>query len=642
MNMTHLVKSSFWHKGLLAGLLCLFSLGASAQEAFKAPAVQPKKSDKKDALPPTKPTVQITIPDMQRGAARKQAGTTPVSTPKKGAKQVPMTQKYVQSGLMQVPVLKVPAHKARTGKKVYLEHAETLSFDGFIHPDYQILTGNVRFRHEGAVLYSDSAHYYQKTNSLYAYGNVHMEQGDTLFLYGAWLFYDGMTKLAQVREKVRLENRNVTLFTDSLNYDRMNNLGYFFDGGLLVDGNNELSSEYGQYSPDTKTAHFKNDVKLVHPKFILTNRELTYNTETHIADINVPTDIVSDSAYVYTTKGIYNTETDKSNLYNRSYVVSDHRRLTGDTVNYDSRSSIGEAFGNVILIDTVQQITMVGGYGYSEEKTGYGLMTRQPLLIDHSETDTLWLHGDTLMTQQDSVFKTVTAFHNVRFFRNDFQGLCDSLFYSTRDSVLSFYDNPILWSDQQQISGEFIQLHTKNNKPDMMHIQRDAIMIQQETDSLYNQTSGKDLKAYFDSGQVVKVEIRGNAETVYLPRDDDQQIMGLNRLEGSSLDLFREQEKIKKIVVWPEPKGKFYPLSKLDPEARFLKNFVWHVDARPTSPEDIFRVYKPKEVTVDTGKKERQVVSAEATPPIKSEKAATGKKKPEKPEKMQRGSLNKR
>ncbi len=571
-------KTKFsWHKGFLLSLLCLFSLFAAGQTPINEPA-----------------KVQLHIPEMTRNAAKKQAAATPKPVVKKPATQLPMTQKYIQSGLMKVPVLNVPVKKRRPGKKIYLERADALSFDVFVNPDFQLFSGNVIFRHEGAKLFCDSAHYFQKTNSLYAFGNVHMEQGDTLFLYGAWLYYDGTTKLAQVREKVRLENRNVTLFTDSLNFDRNSNISYFFDGGLLVDEKNQLSSEYGQYNSDNKIANFRNDVKLVHPKFVMTNKELTYNTDTKIADINVPTDIVSDSGYVYTTKGKYNTNTDKSVLYNRSYVISDHRRLTGDTVFYDQKNSIGEAFGNVVLIDTVQQITMIGGYGYSEEKTGFGLMARQPLLIEHSEIDTLWLHADTLITQQDSIYKAIKAYHAVRFFRNDFQGLCDSMYYSTRDSILSFYQEPILWSETQQITGEFIQMHTKNNKPEMLHIQRAAMLISQEGDSLYDQSSGKDLKAYFDSSQVVKVEIRGNAETVYLPKDENQEIMGLNRLEGSSLDLYRHDEVVKKVVVWPEPKGKFYPLSLLDPEARYLKNFAWYAEARPTSPEDIFRVYKKK------------------------------------------------
>lgn len=567
-------------------LFCLFSLFLSAQSAhFRASPTQPNKEVASDQK--KKPAVnrQIASPKIRKPAKSRVAGP-----------QQSMETRYAQSGLMKAPELKVPAKKKKQGKKIYLEHSDTLSFDQFMNPDYQVLTGNVRFRHDGAKLFCDIAHYYQKTNSLYAYGNVHMEQGDTLFLYGAWMFYDGATKLVQVREKVRMENRKVTLFTDSLNFDRISNVGYFFDGGLLVDETNELSSEYGQYSPSTKIADFRNDVKLVHPKFIMTNKELSYNTQNHVADIHVPTDIVSDSGYVNTSRGWYNTLNQKSMLFDRSYAISNRRYLTGDTLFYDQKNGIGEAYGHVQIEDTTQQITMKGGYGYSEDATGYSLMSRNAVMIEHSNKDTLFMHADSLISSRDSIYKNIYAYHGVRFYRTDFQGVCDSMFYTTRDSILSLYEKPVLWSNQQQMTGNFMQMHTRDNKPLMLHIQKSAMVISQEEDSLYDQTSGKDLKAFFDSSQIVKVEIRGNAETVYLPRGDDKEIIGLNRLEGSSLDLYRKDDKVKKIVVWPEPKGKFYPLDKVDPEAKFLKNFAWHAEARPLNPNDIFRATVIKDV----------------------------------------------
>ena len=471
-----------------------------------------------------------------------------------------------------------------------------------VNPDYQIISGNVRFRHENAYLYCDSAHFFPKSNSLYAFGNVHMEQGDTLFLYGAWLFYDGNTQLAMVREKVRLENRKVTLFTDSLNYDRVSNIAYFFDGGLLVDETNKLSSEYGQYSPDTKIADFQHNVKLVHPKFVMTNQELKYNTASGVASIMCPTNIVADSGFIYSDNGWYNTRNDKSRLFHRSYIINNHRHLIADTLHYDKKNGTGEAFGNVILTDTTQQITLTGNHGYSNEKTNYALLTQHALMVEHSSKDTLYLHADTLISNRDSIYNAVTAFHGVRFYRTDFQGICDSLYYSTRDSVLSFYDKPVLWSDQQQLTGETMDLYTKNKKPDILHIQKAAMVISQEVDSLgldtyYDQSSGKDLKAYFDSGQVVRVDIKGNAETVYLPRGDYHAIIGLNRLEASSLTLFMENKKMKKIIFLNKPKGKFYPLAKLEPEARYLKNFSWQDKIRPTGPLDVFRVFSKTDST---------------------------------------------
>jgi len=544
-------------------------------------------------------------------ASPKRPASTVVKTTKKVVKKTNVATKQTNQQRMPLiapPVIALPkAKKHSSGKQLNLEHSETLSHDDFLNPDYQVLTGNVRFRHEGAYLYCDSAHYFQKTNSLYAYGNVHMEQGDTLFLYGAWLFYDGNSKLVMVREKVRLENRKVTLFTDSLNYDRVSNIGYFFDGGLLVNEDkgvtNELTSEYGQYSPETKIADFKHDVKLKHPKFVMTNQELTYNTTSGVANIFCPTEIVADSGYIYSENGWYDTKNDKSVLYKRSYILNNHRRLTGDTIHYDKKNGIGEAFGKVELIDSTQQMTFKGDYGYSVEKTEYALISKKALMIEHSTKDTLYLHADSLITQPDSTFKSVMAYHGVRFFRSDIQGLCDSLTYTTRDSLLNFYHKPILWSEQQQMTGEFMQLFTKNSKPDRLFIQKDAMAISMETDSLYNQLSGRDLIAYFDSSKVVRVEIKGNAETIFLPRDGKtNEIIGMNRLESSSLTIFLENEKMKKIIFWPQPKGKFYPLLLIPGDVRYLANFAWHDDVRPSSPEDVFRKIKVVEKVEDSSK----------------------------------------
>ncbi|MDD4922688.1 MAG: OstA-like protein [Bacteroidales bacterium] len=598
------------HKTQVTCFLCLFTILFNAQFAHIS------ASAKKTVVPLTRQT-EKTPPVKQKTAAKSKKQEGPLIAP--------------PAALSKMMKKTVPV-----GKQMNLEHSETLSFNALQSPDYQILTGDVRFRHDGAYLYCDSAHYYVKSNSLYAYGNVHMEQGDTLFLYGAWLYYDGNTKLVMVREKVRLENKKVTLFTDSLNFDRISNIGYFFDGGLLVNEEknvtNELSSEYGQYSPETKIANFKNDVKLVHPKFVMTNQELIYNTTTGVANIFCPTEIVADSGYVYSENGWYNTKTEKSLLLKRSYILNGHKRLTGDSINYDSKNGVGEAFGDVVLNDSTQQITLKGGYGYSEKKTNYALMTKKAVMIEHSSKDTLFLHADTLIARKDSIYDAVTAFHGVRFYRSDMQGVCDSLYYSTRDSVLSFYGKPILWSEEQQLTGEFMQLLTKNNKPDQLHIQKAAMVISREADSLYNQSSGKELIAYFDSSEVRRVEIIGNAETIYLPRDDDgKEIIGLNRLVGSSLNLFIKDKKMQKIVVWPQPKGTFYPMAKLPSDERYLKNFAWHQDIRPTGPEDIFREVKTSLSTVDQASKVRQKGSTSTLIdqlPVKNVKKPSSNKQP--------------
>ena len=147
--------------------------------------------------------------------------------------------------------------------RVDLLYADEAQADKQLRPDVQVLIGSVRMKHDSMYMFCDSALIFEKINSVEAFGNVRMEQGDTLFIYGDYLYYDGMSQLAMLRENVRMINRNTVLTTDSLNYDRLYDLGYYFEGGTLTDEDNVLTSEWGEYSPATKLAVFNHDVKLV-------------------------------------------------------------------------------------------------------------------------------------------------------------------------------------------------------------------------------------------------------------------------------------------------------------------------------------------------------------------------------------------
>ena len=268
--------------------------------------------------------------------------------------------------------------KQQAKSKVYLIHSDMLRKDSR-HPDAQVVTGNVVFRHDSVYMYCDSAYYYDKLGSFEAFSNVKMNQGDTLFLYGDRLYYDGNTQIAEVRNNVRMENRNTTLLTDSLNYDRLYNLGYFFDGGTLMDEQNVLTSEWGEYNPSTKQSVFNYNVKLVNPQFTLTSDTLEYNTQSKVAEIVGPSDILSDNNHIYSEQGTYNTATGKAALYQRSIITSDAKQLTGDTLFYDRNTGVGEAFSHMEMRDTINKNMMTGEYGYYNEKTKYAFATDKNL-----------------------------------------------------------------------------------------------------------------------------------------------------------------------------------------------------------------------------------------------------------------------
>jgi lipopolysaccharide export system protein LptA len=266
---------------------------------------------------------------------------------------------------------------------------------------------------------------------------------------------------------------------------------------------------------------------------------------------------------------------------------------------------------NVILNDTVQKSTLYGNYVYYNENTEIGLATDSALLVDWSGKDTMYVHADTLYTTKDSIYDVARGFYNVRFYRNDVQGLCDSLAYSARDSVLNMFGEPVLWAENNQLSGEFIQAFTKNQTVERIHIQRSAMASQHERGDYYNQLSGKEIIAYIDSSELRRVNVNGNAETIYYPKDEkDSTLIGLNKTESSFVVMHLKNKKVDRIVMTSATTGTMYPLEQLSGADLYLKNFFWLEDQRPKSKDDVFLTFdktkrtKPAtEESSDTGQK---------------------------------------
>ena len=492
---------------------------------------------------------------------------------------------------LQVMTDTVPPKKT----KVYLIHSNTLSFDKAVKPDAQILNGDVCFRHDSSYMYCDSAYFFEQTNSLEAFSNVRMEQGDTLFVYGDYLFYDGNTQVAYLRENVRMENGQVTLFTDSLNYERIPNIGYYFEGGLIVDSLNQLSSFYGQYSPETKLAVFNDSVQVENPDFTLYSDTLHYDTESKVATILGPSVIVSDSGTIHTSRGWYDTVNNTSLLLDQSQVESGEKILIGDSIFYNRDTGMGEVYGNMSLIDTAQHVTLQGEYGYYNEQTGYAFATDSARFLEYSQGDTLFLHADTLqMVTVDSVYREIKAYYGVRFHRIDMQGVCDSMQFNTRDSVLYMYTEPVLWNEQYQLYGDTIAIYMNDSTIEYAHVIQFAFAAQHVDSSYYNQLKGNDLKAYFEGQAVHQIDVAGNAESIFYPLEKDGAKVGMNETKSGFLTIWVKDNKLDKLKIWPSPVGSMTPIPDLKPDQKMLKDFYWFDYLRPKNRDDIYEVVKRK------------------------------------------------
>lgn len=521
-------------------------------------------------------------------------------------------------------------HKGQSRKpsttKVFLLHSDVLKFNKEKNPDAQILVGNVKFRHDSAYMNCDSAYFYEASNSFEAFGKIKMQQGDTLFIYGDWLYYDGNSQIAMLRHNVKMINRETELVTDSFNYDRLYNLAYFFDGGTITDADNVLTSDWGEYSPATKEAIFNYNVKLVNPKMTLTSDTLHYNTATKVARIVGPSDIYSDQNHIYSEKGFYNTQTGKAHLLDRSVVTNQYRKLVGDSVAYDREAGFGEAFGNVVMTDEKDKNILTGGYANYNEKLGTAVAADKPVLINYSQNnDSAYIHGDSIKMytyniDTDSMYRKAFVYHKVRLYKSDMQGVCDSLVANSQDSCMTMYKDPILWNaSNQQIFGEEIRVYSNDSTIRWAHIINQAMSIEKIDSVHYNQVSGKEMKAYFLDGKLSAVDVIGNVRMGYYMTDKDSTLLSFMTSETSVMNIYFKDQKIQKVKWSPQNDGVVYPILQIPTDKLYLPSFAWFDYIRPLNKEDIFN-WRGKKAGQELKK------TTQRQPPLPTLKGLGGKK----------------
>lgn len=486
-------------------------------------------------------------------------------------------------------------HRPKTDERVYLKHADMLRFNQYgEHAGAQILNGNVAFLHKGALLTCDSAYFYQESNSFKAFGHVKMRQGDTLSLTSDYAFYDGDNQMAEARHNVLLRHRGTKLYTDSLNYDRLYNIGYFFEGGKMVDRNNVLVSDWGEYDTETRKAVFNYNVNLRNPKFTLTTDTLHYDTRTSLANIVGPSVIRSKESVIHTSDGYYNTNTGRARLYGRSTMSNKGKEITGDSLFYDEKRGISQGYRNVIYKDTQKKNELHCNYLWYNEKNGFAFATENPVMMEYSQKDTLFVHSDTIKVityhlNTDSVYRTAHCYNKVRAFRNDVQAVCDSLVYNTKDSCMTMYRDPIAWSGDRQLLGEEIQVFMKDSTIDRAHIINQALTAELMPDKdHYQQLSSKEMFAYFTKGQITQTEAIGNVRSIYYPVDDkDSTLMGLVYIETDTMKMFMRDRQLQEIWT-SKTDGTWYPMTQIPPERYKLDGFTWFDYIRPINKDDIY------------------------------------------------------
>jgi lipopolysaccharide export system protein LptA len=477
-------------------------------------------------------------------------------------------------------------------KEVEILNADKLQFktldDG---TSVRKLVGNVRLKHENTLMFCDSAYMYKETNTLDAFGRVHIIENDSIHAYSNLLKYNGNTKLARLIGNARLEDGDMKLTSDELDYDMKNKLGYYSNFGKIVTDSTVLTSKVGYYYSNTKISHFKDSVVVIDPEYKIDSDTMHYNTRTKVADFFGPTTIYNDSSTISCIRGTYDTESEIAKFGKNTIIYNPPQTLFTDSLYYERANGYAKVFHFFDWRDDDMKAGMTGNLAEYFENNKEIIAYNRPLLHIEMEDDTMFLSGNVVRSIENPEHgeKEVRAFNAARIFKSDLQGICDSLFYSAFDSTFRMYRSPILWNEETEMKGDTIYIYLANEKVDYIDFIENSFIASQSVGRIFDQVKAKYITGYFEDGKLKKMFANRNAESLYFGKDEEveNKIMGGNLVKSASLWMYMEDGEIDHITFIDNPDALFTPISKMTDKQLYLGGFYWNVAIRPKSKYDL-------------------------------------------------------
>lgn len=466
-------------------------------------------------------------------------------------------------------------------------------YDEEFMPGAQRLIGNVAFAQGNVRGYCDSAYLFEKENYIIAYGDrVRILVGDSVRLYGRRAYYDADDKVASIAVNVRLEKGKSYLITDSLIYDMNIDCGYYLTGGKIVSDEDTLTSMFGRYYTKTDDAFVNKDVLMRSSSYKMDCDSLKYNAMDKIAYFISPTHLLSDDNEIFTDRGWYDTKRDVSTLAGEVRLYSEKQKMIADSAYYDKEQHFGRAWRNVEIVDTVQNYILKGNYVEHHENGGWSMATDSNLLVlIDDNNDSLYLHSDTLRVFFDdsSELKIALAYFHTKFYRNDMQGACDSMTCMVDDSVLYMYYNPVVWSEDYQMTADTIRFSVLDSTHSKIELCKAGFIVGGLYEATeFNQIKGINIIGYLLEQELYRVDVVNNAECVYYVQEEDSSLIGINTSITSEMRVFLEKNKIEQIRFYDAPDGKIYPDEQFADKDRKLQNFRWLDEYRPRVISDLY------------------------------------------------------
>ena len=487
-------------------------------------------------------------------------------------------------------ILSVTTTSNAQSKKIKILNAEQTYKNQLKYPGAIILNGDVKVKHEGVVMDCNKALYYQEKNILHAYGNVIINQGDTLRQTCSYTNYNGNTQKIISWGNVVLNDPSMELKTDTLHFDRVTQEMTYDCYATITDENNQLDSKNGIYSTVKKKFTATTNVVVKNPENKLESNHLDYYTETGQTYFYGPSIITTKESTAFANKGFYDTKNGISRLTKQAKINYDNRVIEGDSIYSDKEKGFASSSGNVVLTDTINQTIIKGGYAEYYRLKDSVFVVKRAVAISTAETDSLYIHGDTLLITGKAEERIIRAFHHVKFFKTDLRGKCDSLHTNQNTGITKMFKHPIIWSGENQITGDSIHLTSNKttNKLDSLFIRRNAFIIQKDSAG-YSQIKGKNMYGKFLENQLSTLLTKGNGQVINYARDEEQELIAVLNMICSNILFELENNAIHTIQFLKKPEGKTYPPSQYPEDLKLLDGFIWRESEKPLTKEDIFK-----------------------------------------------------
>ncbi len=451
--------------------------------------------------------------------------------------------------------------------------------------------------------------------------------------------YDVNQKLATFKEYVVVRDSAFNLRSDSLKFNTGLNRVIFIAPTEIISDSAQIYCTGGFYDLQEKNAKFLGD-----PQYVNSNTEATADSILY-DQISGDVRLMGDAYYKEDPKIAnadiiyYNEKSKSAELIGNGDFVNGASRVKGGHIRYDEQSGnvkiegkgvisdppniieaesidyledgFGVLKGNVVWSDTAAQTRVICEHAiYNKELEYVKAMSdvNRPYMETVSDGDTMFLAADTLISYNqieiDSLnvsdtIKILKAFNEVKILKSNLQAIGDSLHYNDRDSLFTLFENPFVWSDSTQFSGDTIDLYLKNSTLDRIHAKGNGLILNQIESEYFNQIKGRDIKVFFAADTLDQMLVEGNAEAYYYMLDKLDAFIGVNTTICSKIHFKFAQKQIRDIRFYETPTSKMIPIQEVNPIALRLSNFFWNEASKPLSLEEIIQwKASPKSVEI--------------------------------------------